>query len=395
VLFNQSNIDVDNGVFMKLFLSISRKRWVWVALMCLAVVAAAYFWLSKPTKPNYQIVTIDYGDVAEKVVSSGVLQPSLKVDVGAQVSGQLQKLHVQLGKTVKKGDLLATIDPSIAKNDLLNLEAALEQQAAQRDAKQIDLEQAERELVRQNTMLKSEATAKLDAELADTSVRKTKADMRTLAAQIRQTQIGVDTARTKLGYTQITAPVDGDVVNITTQEGQTVIAVQQVPIIMTIAKLDTMTVKAQVSEADVVSLHSGQVVYFTTLGQTEERHFGKLRTIQPTPENVNGAILYNALFDVPNPKRDLWTNMTVQVSFVLKEAKHVLTVPVIALGEKDKEGRYAVKVLNKDDSMTTRKVSVMLNDHVNAQIKEGLAAGERVITGDKAKSDQAESGVAK
>lgn len=385
---------------MKSFFSILPKRWVlerWVLflLVCLTAVAVGYFWLSKPTKPSYQTVTIGYADIAEKVVSSGVLQPSLKVDVGAQVSGQLKKLHVQLGQTVKKGDLLATIDPSIAKNDLLNLEAALEQQAAQRDAKHIDLEQAERELVRQNTMLKSEATAKLDAEQADSAVRKTKADMRTLAAQIRQTQIGVDTARTKLGYTQIIAPVDGDVVNITTQEGQTVIAVQQVPIIMTIAKLDTMTVKAQVSEADVVSLHAGQVVYFTTLGQSEERHFGKLRTIQPTPENVNGAILYNALFDVPNQKRDLWTNMTVQVSFVLKEAKHVLTVPVIALGEKDKESRYAVKVLNKDDTVTTRKVSVLLNDHINAQIKEGLAAGDRVITGDKAKSDKSESGAAK
>jgi macrolide-specific efflux system membrane fusion protein len=377
---------------MKSFFSIFRKRWVRATLVCLAAVAAGYYWLSKPAKPSYQTVVIGYGDIAENVVSSGVLQPLLKVDVGAQVSGQLQKLHVQLGKTVKKGDLLATIDPSIAKNDLLNLEAALEQQAAQRDAKQIDLEQAKRELIRQNTMLQSEATAKLDAEQADSTVRKIQADMRSLAAQIRQTKIGVDTARTKLGYTQITAPVDGDVVNITTQEGQTVIAVQQVPIIMTIAKLDTMMVKAQVSEADVVSLHPGQAVYFTTLGQSEERHFGKLRTIQPTPENVNGAIFYNALFDVPNPKRDLWTNMTVQVSFVLNEAKHVLTVPVIALGEKDKNGRYAVKVLNKDDTVSKRKVSIALNDHINAQIKEGLAAGERVIIGDQAKSEKAESG---
>lgn len=362
-------------------------------MVCLAVIAVGYYWWNKPTKPSYQTVTIDYADIAEKVVSSGVLQPSLKVDVGAQVSGQLQKLHVQLGQTVKKGDLLATIDASIAKNDLLNLEAALEQQAAQRDAKQSDLEQAERELIRQNIMLQSEATAKLDVEQADSSLRKTKADIRALAAQIRQTQIGVDTARTKLGYTQIVAPVDGDVVNIATQEGQTVIAVQQVPIILTLAKLDTMTVKAQVSEADVASLHPGQVVFFATLGQSEERHFGKLRTIQPTPEKVNGATFYSALFDVPNTKRDLWTDMTVQVSFVLNEAKHVLTVPVLALGEKDKDSRYAVRVLNKDDTVSTRKVRITLNDHVNAQIKDGLVAGERVITGEQVKPEKAELGL--
>ena len=321
------------------------QNWIWILLLCLVAIGVSYYWWFKPSKANYQTVAISYGDIAEKVVSSGVLQPSLKVDVGAQVSGQLQKLHVHLGQSVKKGDLLATIDPSIAKNDLLNLEATLEQLAAQRDAKQTDLEQAERELARQNTMLQSEATAKLDAEQADSTVRKTKADMRALGAQIRQTKIGVDSARTKLGYTQITAPVDGDVVNIATQEGQTVIAVQQVPIILTLAKLDTMTVKAQVSEADVASLRPDQAVYFTTLGQSEERHFGKLRTIQPTPEKINSAIFYSALFDVPNSKRDLWTDMTVQVSFILNEAKHVLLVPVIALGDKDKDGRYFVKVL--------------------------------------------------
>jgi macrolide-specific efflux system membrane fusion protein len=183
------------------------------------------------------------------------------------------------------------------------------------------------------------------------------------------------------------------VVNIATQEGQTVIAVQQVPIIMTLAKLDIMTVKAQVSEADVASLHPGQAVFFTTLGQSEERHFGKLRTIQPTPEKVNGATFYSALFDVPNTKRDLWTDMTVQVSFVLNEAKHVLTVPVIALGEKDKDGRYAVKVLNKDNTVSTRKVRISLNDHVNAQIKDGLVAGERVITGEQTTPEKTEIGL--
>lgn len=372
---------------MTLTLALLRKRWVQASLVFVAVAAAGYVVWGKPATPSYQTVVINYADIAEKVVSSGVLQPASKVDVGAQVSGQVQKLHVQLGQTVKKGDVLATIDPSIAKNDLLNLEATLEQQAAQRETKQNELEQAERELVRQNTMLQSEATARMDAEQAATKVRMLKSEMRVLAAQIQQTKIGVESARTKLGYTQITAPKDGDVVSIATQEGQTVIAVQQVPIIMTLAKLDTMTVRAQVSEADVARLHPGQMVYFTTLGESETRHYGKLDAILPTPEKINNATFYSALFDVPNRKRDLWTDMTVQVSFILNEARHVLVVPVLALGEKDKEGRYAARVLNKDGSVSPRKVRIGLNDHVMAQILEGLAEGDHVVTGEKAKPE--------
>ena len=376
---------------MKITLSLFRKRRVQVSLVSVVVMGGAIFGMSKPAVPAYQTVAVKYADIEEKVVSSGVLQPVKKVDVGAQVSGQLQKLHIQLGQSVKKGDVLATIDPSIARNDLLNMEATLEQQTAQRESRQSDLEQAERELLRQNTMLQSDAASRFDVEQADTKVRMMKADLRALAAQMRQTQIGVESARTRLGYTQITAPMDGDVVNITTQEGQTIIALQQAPIIMSLAKLDTMTVKAQVSEADVVRLQPGQTVYFTTMGDTELKHYGKLRTIQPAPEKINNAIFYNALFDVPNAKRDLWTDMTVMASFILKEGKHVLIVPVLALGEKDKDGRYAVRVLNQDGTFSERKVSISLNDHVNAQVTEGLADGDRVITSDKAPPGKSEA----
>jgi len=377
---------------MKFKYSIFRNPRILIPLGCIAVLLIGIYWWKKPATPNYQTVTINFSDIEEKVVSAGVLQPVNKVEVGAQVSGQLQNLHVQLGQAVKRGDVLATIDPSIARNDLLNAEATLEQQVAQQESKQSELEQAERELVRQNIMFQGDAASRLDAEQAATKVRTMKADMRALAAQIRQTQIGVESARTKLGYTQITAPIDGEVVNIATLEGQTIISVQQAPVIMTLAKLDTMTVKAQVSEADVVHLHPGQTVYFTTLGDTEARHFGKLRTIQPTPEKSadksNNPIFYSALFDVPNPKREFWSDMTVMVRFILNEAKHVLVVPVIALGEKDKEGRYEVRVLKEDGTISQRKVSIAINDHVNAQIKEGLAEGDRVITGDKSNPEK-------
>ena len=362
-----------------------RKRWLAVSLLAIAAAVAVAAW-RKPTAADYRTVAVKYADIEDKVVSSGILQPVKKVEVGAQVSGQLKTLHVQLGQSVKQGTLLASIDPSIARNDLLNAEATLEQQAAQNESRQSELEQAERDLARQTAMLQGDAASRLDVEQAATKVRTMTADLRALAAQIRQTRIAVESARTRLGYTQLTAPIDGEVVNIATQEGQTIIAAQQAPVIMTLANLDAMIVKAQVSEADVARLSPGQKVYFTTLGNAEERHFGTLRTIQPTPdksgtEKAGNAVFYSALFDVPNPKRDLWSDMTVTVNFVLNEAKHVLVVPVLALGEKGKDGRYAVQVLNQDGSVSQRMVTISFNDHVNARVAEGLAEGERVITG--------------
>lgn len=376
---------------MKLPVAMFFRRGVFVSLLFLAVLLAGGFWWRHSSAPTYQTVAVKHADIEDKVSASGVLQPVRKVDVGAQVSGQLQKLHVQLGQAVKKGDLLATVDASIAGNDLLNMEATLEQQAAQRESKQSDLDQAERELARQSAMLASDAASRSDVELAENKLKMLKGDLRALEAQIRQTQTSIASARTKLGYTRIAAPMDGEVVNITAQEGQTLISAQQAPTIMTLARLDTMMVKAQVSEADVARLRPGQAVYFTTLGDAEVRHSGKLRVVQPTPEKINNAIFYNALFDVPNAKRELWTDMTVLVSLILNEVKHVLIVPVVALGEKDNEGRYTVRVLNADGTISQRKIRIGLNDHINAQILEGLTEGEPVITAEKSLPTKADA----
>ena len=144
------------------------------------------------------------------------------------------------------------------------------------------------------------------------------------------------------------APIDGDVVSINTLEGQTVVASFQVPTLMKLADLSTMTVKAQVSEADVVRVKAGLPVYFTILGDPDTRYHGTLRAVQPSPEKINNAVFFNALFDVPNPERTLRVDMTAQVAIMLGEAKQALTVPLTALGARDKDGRHEVRVLLPD-----------------------------------------------
>ena len=365
---------------MRLFLSTRRRRVVFTVLVVgIAVGVAGFFLLRKGAPPPAQTVAVEYADLESSVQATGTLLPFRKVDVGAQVTGQLQSLNVELGQHVRKGDLLASIDPTLAKNELLGQDAALEQQSATLDSRKIDLAAAERELARQKTMLPADATTTGEVERADIAVGKLQAEIRGLSAAIRQSRSQADTARAKLEYTRIVAPIEGEVISLPVQEGQTVNASQQVPTILTLAQLETMTVRARVAEADVNRIRKGQKVYFTTLGDAKKRFYGTVRTVQPTPERVRDALFYSALFEVPNKGGELWSDMTVQVAFVLEEHKHVLSIPVAALGKRESEGHYLVSVANADGTVAERKVSTGLDDHVHTEIKDGLKEGEKLV----------------
>ena len=359
---------------------IKRRRVILIVLGIVVVVAVTgYFILRKSTQPPTQTVAVEYADLESSVQATGTLLPFRKVDVGAQVSGQLQSLNAELGQHVHKGDLLASIDPTLAKNDLLGQDAALEQQNATLDSRKIDLAAAERELARQKTMLAADATTAGELEKAEIAVGKLQSEIRGLSAAIRQSRSQADTARAKLEYTRIVAPIEGNVISLAVQEGQTVNASQQVPTILTLAQLETMTVKARVAEADVNRIRKGQKVYFTTLGDSKKRFYGTVRTVQPTPERIRDALFYNALFEVPNKGDELWSDMTVQVAFVLEEHKHVLSAPMAALGKRESEGHYLVSVANPDGTVAERKITTGLDDRVHTEIKDGLKEGEKLI----------------
>lgn len=372
----------------------SRKLLVGLALLVVLAIAA-FFWLSPAKKSDYLTATVQRSDLENAVLATGVLQALKQVEVGAQVSGQLKSLKVVLGQTVKKGDWLAEVDPVISQNTLAQEQAKLENLQAQKLAKEVRVKQAELTWARQREMLAQDAAARQDLEGADTELRALRADAVSLDAQIRQQKLALASAQTNLSYTRIVAPIDGDVVSISTLEGQTVVASFQVPTLMKLADLSTMTVKAQVSEADVVRVKAGQPVYFTILGDPDTRYHGTLRAVQPSPEKINNAVFFNALFDVPNPERTLRVDMTAQVAILLGEAKQALTVPLTALGTRDKDGRHEVRVLLPDQRVEKRQVRVGISNNFQAQVLEGLKEGDSVITGDASaleKTDGNDSG---
>ena len=360
-------------------------RWLWL-LACIALAGVTGWHRLGASKPGSQYLTapVVRGDIENAVLAAGTLQPFEYVDVGAQTSGQLKSLKVQLGDKVAKGQLLAEIDPIIAASKMAEAEATVANLKAQWAGKKEQLGLARRQKSRSDELQRQGAQAASDAEIAESTYELARHGLAELDAQLKQASAALETARANLDYTRITAPMAGEVVAISAREGQTLNASQQAPTILRIAELDTMTVWALVPEADVSHLKLGQAVYFTVLGQSERRWHGTLKQILPSPEIIANVVFYNALFDVPNPQKELKVQMTAQVFFVLEQAKNALYVPLSALAaaKSGKAGRYKVRRLDKDGSIERRSVQVGITNAVSAQIVSGLDEGDAVIVGE-------------
>ncbi|OTG67403.1 efflux RND transporter periplasmic adaptor subunit [Acinetobacter silvestris] len=321
-------------------------------VVCIAILAALAWTFLKPKneKPQYITAEVTRNDLEDSVLATGNLEATKMVSVGAQVSGQVKKMYVKLGDQVKQGQLIAQIDSVRQHNDLKTAEASIKNQQAQLAVKQANLAKFEAEYTRQQAMYAQDATSRAELESALASYKTAQADIAAINAQIEQSRLTLATSQENLGYTQIMAPIDGTVVAIVTEEGQTVNANQSAPTIVKLAKLDTMTIKAQISEADVMKVQEGQKVYFTTLGDSEKKRYATLRQVEPAPDSINNetnnnssssntAIYYNALFDIPNEDGKLRIDMTAQVYIILAEAKNVLTIPSSALQKSNRPKR--------------------------------------------------------
>jgi membrane fusion protein, macrolide-specific efflux system len=217
-----------------------------------------------------------------------------------------------------------------------------------------------------------------DRDIAGANYDVAFADVASLSAQMKQATAAVDTAKANVGYTKITAPMAGEVVSITTLEGQTLNANQQAPNILRIADMSTMTVWAQVSEADIVRVKVGQDVYFTVLGQPR-RWNGRIRQILPTPELINNVVFYDVLFDIPNPERELDIQMTAQVFIVLAQAKGALLIPAAAVGNAGEGAKINVQVLKADGSVEVRAITIGIKSEISAEVTDGLKEKEQVV----------------
>jgi len=345
------------------------------------------------------------------VLATGTIEAARQVSVGTQATGEVRRLYVALGHTVKKGQLIAEIDSKQQDNELLRASAAVRSAQAELAARRAASRQADLAARRLRGLVAIDAGSQADLEAADATAEGARAGIAVAEAAIVQARLAEDTARVNVGYTRVVAPMDGTVVAIVTEQGQTVNAVQMSPTIIKLARLDAMTIKAQISEADVLKVHVGMPVHFTLLGDPEQRYEATLRAVEPGPTTMAAdgastattagagasAIYYNGIFDVGNPQGRLRISMTAQATIVTQAAKDVLLVPAAALGSRGDDGRYAVRVVTPahdgaaGEGWQERRVRIGLNNHIQAQVVDGLDIGERVVTSDAPPNEPAAS----
>ena len=373
-----------------------------IGLLAVAALAAGMWWWLKPKNEiNYLTEPVVRTNIAQTVSATGEISAAQLVDVGAQASGQIKKLHVTLGQQVKKGDLIAEIDSTSQLNNLNTNKAKLDTYQAQLVSAEIALRSADKKYQREQALWKEDATSREALEDAQDAFAAAKASVAELKSSIRQTQIAINTAEADLGYTRITAPMDGTVVAIPVEEGQTVNANQTTPTIVQVADLSTMLNKMQIAEGDVNKVKAGMKLSFTTLSQPDNVREATLESIDPglttmsqgsyttSTDTTSSAIYYYARSLVPNEDNVLHIGMTTENTIIINQAEKVLAVPKLAV--KQRGGKQYVRVLGENNQPQEKEITTGLSDNMNTEVKSGLGEGENVIISEAAAGETSDS----
>ncbi len=326
-------------------------------------------------------------DVQKVVDATGEVRAVQLVTVGAQVSGKIEKLYVSIGQNVKKGDMIAQIDSTTQQNDVDINKTRLSSYQAQLRAAKISLKIAQRQYERMQKLHKQNAASTEDLENARDVWETAKSKVTELESSLKEAEISLSTAETNLGYTKITAPLDGTIVSVPVKEGQTVNAAMDTPAIVQIADLSNMEILIEISEGDISNVKPGIKVTYSTLADLNQIYETTLKSIDPGltlltnaeyTEVVDSAeaIYYYGRLIVPNADGKLRIGMTTQNVLYVEHADNVLTVPVIAV-KGDTEGKY-VEVLT-DRGAERRRIVTGVSDGLNIEASGDIREGDKVI----------------
>nr|WP_314488960.1 efflux RND transporter periplasmic adaptor subunit [uncultured Kingella sp.] len=378
-----------------------KKVFKWVAALVILAGLGWYGYQKMQPKNEATFITeeVKRGKIAQTVSATGEIAATNLVDVGAQVSGQIKKMHVKIGDVVKEGDLIAEIDNVTQVNEVNTRKAQLQTYQAQLESAQVALKIAQRKYSRYKSLASADAVSKEEFESTEDSLATNRARIKELQSSIRQTQIAINTAEKDLGYTRITAPSAGTVVSLVVEQGQTINASQTSPTVVQIADLTSMTNKMQIAEGDATKVKAGQTVNFTILSEPDTPISAKLDSIDPglttmsqgsyskSTDTTSNAIYYYARATVPNPEGKLAIGMTTQNTVEIAAADNVLMVPTVAI--KTKDGKKFVRVLGANNQAVDKEIQTGLKDSMNTEVKSGLNEGDKVVMSEMGADEKA------
>ena len=381
------------------------KVWIPVSAVIVLILASLLFWITtREDDVTYMTEKVRTGNISQVVEATGEVAAVNLVSVGAQVSGQIKKLYVVLGQEVKQGEMIAEIDSQTQENTLNTDKAKLDNYKAQLEARKIILAISRKQYDRERILIKTNSTSQQNLENARDAYATAKANVNEMESLIRQTQIAINTDETNLGYTKIRAPLNGTIVSVPVEEGQTVNANQTTPTIVQIANLYDMEIDIEISEGDITKVKPGMKIDYTILSEPNTVFHARLDSIDPglttltdgsydksssstsSSSSSNEAVYYYGRAYVDNPEGKLRIGMLTQNTIHVSSAENVLIVPSITISSQ--QGKHFVRVLTDKKKVEKREVETGISDGVFTEIKSGLNDDEQVISSEVSKGEQ-------
>ncbi len=375
-----------------------RHWWRWLVAGVVAISAAAGMKVlsaRKPAAPRFVTVTVERGRLVARVTATGTLSALVTVQVGSQVSGRISALHVDYNSPVKKGQLIAEIDPELFKASVAQARAnvvAAEGNLAKAKAQAVD---AGRQLERSRALFGRQLVAQADLDTAQSNADGAQASVQAAEGSVAQARAALNQAQVNLDYTRIVSPTDGVVISRSVDVGQTVAASLQAPTLFVIAEdLAKMQVDTSVAEADVGRLDAGMAATFTVDAYPGQVFRGTVRQVRNAPQTVQNVVTYDVVLDAPNPRQLLKPGMTATARIVVAARQDVLRVPdqalrynpggVTARAKAAGRGAGQVWVLRNGAPVRVPVKTGLDDDNFTEVVAGTLKPGEQVIVAEQA-----------
>jgi len=303
-----------------------------IVLVVVGAGVGAYYYKKGGAEPTVTTLQVSRGDIIDQVGATGTLQAVTTVQVGTQVSGIVQDLYADFNSIVKKGQIIARLDPSLLQTALDTAQANLVNAQANLERQKVAVDDANTKLKRAQELFAKNLEPRTDLETAEVAAKQAEAQLKSTQSQIVQAEAAVNKAKVDLDHTIITAPIDGIITSRNVDKGQTVASSMQAPTLFIIAAdLTKMQVNANIDESDVGRMRPGQTVRFRVDAYPNDTFVGTVDQVRLNPTTVQNVVTYSTVIDVPNPDYRLMPGMTANLNIEVARRSNVLRVPNAAI----------------------------------------------------------------
>lgn len=363
--------------------------WKWILLGTVVTgVGFGLYGCNQENKITYITAPLTKGNIIQKITASGIINPISTVNIGTQVSGTISEIFVDYNSLVKKGQLLAQIDPALFEATVAQRQAALDIAKAQVEVSKNDIVYYKKHLDRIKKLNSSRYSADKELESAQRDYDNSIVQLNLQEAQVKQAEAALNSAEIDLHYTKIISPVDGIVVSKVVEVGQTVAASFQTPTLFNVAEdLTKMQIEASIVEADIARVKEGQKVEFSVDGYPDEIFIGKVTQVRNEAITTSNVVTYEVIIEIDNSQQKLKPGMTANVEIITAEKENVLLAPNKALrffmeDESGQTQRYQDKGIWIIQNGTPTRISIKtgVSDDEQTEISgSGLNEGSEIV----------------